>query len=96
MGEEYSRCCMEKKNKRTVPEIIYPVFTKTSPKRSFCMTENERFELVFAKTGSINSGTGRFNILYNLLLYRKADGMPVSWYETTWQPVQTVRAGFAF
>jgi hypothetical protein len=45
--------------KRTVPEIIDPVFAKTSLKRSFCMTENERFWLVFfAKTGSINSGTG--------------------------------------
>jgi hypothetical protein len=42
----------------SVPEIIDPVFTKTSPKRSFCMTENERFGLVFTKTGSINSGTG--------------------------------------
>jgi hypothetical protein len=41
-----------------VPEIIDPVFAKTSPKRSFCMTENERFGLVFGKTGSINSGTG--------------------------------------
>jgi hypothetical protein len=41
-----------------VPEIIDPVFAKTSPKRSFCMTENERFELVFVKTGSINSGAG--------------------------------------
>jgi hypothetical protein len=40
-----------------VPEIIDPVFAKTNPKRSFCMTENERFGLVFAKTGSINSGT---------------------------------------
>jgi hypothetical protein len=40
-----------------VPEIIDPVFTKTSPKRSLCMTENERFGLVFTKTGSINSGT---------------------------------------
>jgi hypothetical protein len=40
-----------------VPEIIDPVFAKTSPKRSFCMTENERFGLVFVKTGSINSGT---------------------------------------
>jgi hypothetical protein len=39
------------------PEIIDPVFAKTSPKRSFCMTENERFGLVFVKTGSINSGT---------------------------------------
>jgi hypothetical protein len=42
---------------RPVPEIIDPVFAKTSPKRSFCMTENERFGLVFVKTGSINSGT---------------------------------------
>jgi hypothetical protein len=41
----------------TVPEVIDPVFAKTSPKRSFCMTENERFGLVFVKTGSINSGT---------------------------------------
>jgi hypothetical protein len=35
-----------------------PVFAKTSPKRSFSVIENECFELVFAKTGSINSGTG--------------------------------------
>jgi hypothetical protein len=42
-----------------VPEFyIYdPVFAKTSPKGSFSMSENERFfGLVFAKTGSINSG----------------------------------------
>ncbi len=45
------------KQETSVPEIIDPVFTKTSPKRSFCMTENERFGLVFTKTGSINSGT---------------------------------------
>jgi hypothetical protein len=41
-----------------VPEFIDPVFVKTSSKRSFSMTENERFGLVFAKTGSINSGKG--------------------------------------
>jgi hypothetical protein len=41
-----------------VPEIKDPDFTKTSPKRSLCMTENERFGLVFTKTGSINSGKG--------------------------------------
>jgi hypothetical protein len=41
-----------------VPEFIDRVFGKTSPIRSFCMTENERFGLVFPKTGSINSGTG--------------------------------------
>ncbi len=34
-----------------VPEFINPVFAKTM--------KNERFGLVFAKTGSINSGTGR-------------------------------------
>jgi hypothetical protein len=41
-----------------VPEIKDLVFAKTSPKRSFSMTENERFGLIFANTGSINSGTG--------------------------------------
>jgi hypothetical protein len=40
-----------------VPEFIDPVFSKTCPKRSVLMTENERFGLVFAKIGSINSGT---------------------------------------
>jgi hypothetical protein len=44
--------------KSPVPEIIDPVFAKTSPNRSFSMTENERFGLVFANTGSINSDTG--------------------------------------
>jgi hypothetical protein len=28
-----------------LPEFIVPVFTKTSPKRSFLLTENERFGL---------------------------------------------------
>ncbi len=40
-----------------VPEFIDPVFAKTSPKRSFLMTENERFGLVSEKSGSINTGT---------------------------------------
>ncbi len=35
---------------RTVPEFIDPVFAKTSPKRAFSMTKNERFGLVFTKT----------------------------------------------
>ncbi len=34
-------------------KFIDPVFTKTSPKRSFSVIENERFGLVFANTGSI-------------------------------------------
>ncbi len=38
-----------------VSEFIDLVFAKTSPKRSFGMTENERFGLVFAKTWYINS-----------------------------------------
>jgi hypothetical protein len=41
----------------SVPEFIDPVFAKTSPKRSFLVIENERVGLVFAETGSINSGT---------------------------------------
>ena len=40
-----------------VPEFIDPVFEKTSPKRSFLVIEYERFVLVFAKSGSINSAT---------------------------------------
>ncbi len=39
----------------TVPEFTDSVFAKTSPKRSFSMIENDRFGLVFAKAGSINS-----------------------------------------
>ena len=39
-----------------LPEFIDPVFAKTSQKRSFLKIENERFGLVFAKTGYINSG----------------------------------------
>ncbi len=44
----------------TVPEFKDPVFfflAKTSRKRSFSMIECERFGLVFANTGFINSGT---------------------------------------
>ncbi len=41
-----------------MPEFIDLVFAKTSRKRSYSMTKNERFGLVFANTGSINSGTG--------------------------------------
>ncbi len=41
----------------TVPEIIDPVFAKTSQNARFLLSENERLGLVFVKTGSINSGT---------------------------------------
>jgi hypothetical protein len=56
-----------------VPVFKDPVFAKTSPKRSFSfieqieqnarflLSENERFGLVFVKTGSINSGAGQIN-----------------------------------
>jgi hypothetical protein len=43
---------------KPVPEIIDPVFTKTNQNARFLLSENERFGLVFVKTGSINSGTG--------------------------------------
>ncbi len=40
------------------PVVEHPVFVKTSPKHSFSVIQNERFGLVFVKTGSIISGTG--------------------------------------
>ncbi len=52
-----------------MPEFIDLLFLKTSPKRSFLVIENERFGLVFAKTGSINSGIGLGKV--NLLLKKK-------------------------
>jgi hypothetical protein len=45
-------------SRRPVPEFIDPVFTKTSPKRSFSLNRKRAFWLVFAKTGSIISGSG--------------------------------------
>ncbi len=45
---------------RQVPEFIDPVFTKTSPKRSFSLNRKRAFWLVFAKTGSIISGKGEW------------------------------------
>jgi hypothetical protein len=42
----------------TVPEFIDPVSAQTSPKLTISMTENERFGLLLAKTGSKNSGAG--------------------------------------
>jgi hypothetical protein len=53
----------------TVPEIIDPVFAKTSQNARFLLSENERFGLVFVKTGSINSGTGESE-LWSLLQNR--------------------------
>ncbi len=43
---------------QSAPQFEDPVFAKASPKRSFSMTETERFGLVIAKNVSINSGTG--------------------------------------
>jgi hypothetical protein len=43
--------------KTPLPEFIDPVFTKTNPKRSFSLNRKRAFWLVFAKTGSIISGT---------------------------------------
>ncbi len=40
-----------------MPEIIDHVFAKTSQNACFLLSENERFGLVFVKTGSINSST---------------------------------------
>ncbi len=50
---------------------------KTSPKRSYSVIENERFGLVFAKTGSIISGTGVENFCRTALLYSITINVPV-------------------
>ncbi len=52
-----------------VPEFIDPVFTKTSPKRSFSLNRKRAFWLVFAKTGSIISGTGEVVIGQMVIKY---------------------------
>jgi hypothetical protein len=57
-----------------VPEL-WTQFSRTRPKRSFSMIENERigiafaienerFGLAFAKTGSKNSGAGQYLYMY--------------------------------
>jgi hypothetical protein len=55
---------------RPVPEIIDPVFANTSQNARFLLSENERFGLVFVKTGSINSGTGETK-MFGLAIIRK-------------------------
>jgi hypothetical protein len=56
-----------------MPEIIDPVFAKTSPNPSFSMTEYERFGLVFTKTRVYKFGHQSlrlfFTILYKALKY---------------------------
>ncbi len=54
--------CRRMLGSNPVPEFIEPVFAKTIPKRSFSMTETERFALVFVKAGSINSVTGQLRL----------------------------------
>jgi hypothetical protein len=55
------------KGLRAVPEFIDPVFTKTSPKLSFSLNRKRAFWLVFAKTGSIISGTGVYKEMSSIL-----------------------------
>jgi hypothetical protein len=50
LARQLSDACADALQVITVPEIIDTVFAKTSPKRSFSMTEYERFGLVFTKT----------------------------------------------
>ncbi len=52
----------------SVPEIIDPVFAKTSQNARFLLIENNRFGLVFVKTGSINSVTGLWSRTFSVLL----------------------------
>jgi hypothetical protein len=61
-----------------VPEFIDPVFTKTSPKRSFSLNRKRAFWLVFAKTGSIISGTGIWPYSLHVHLAHLANYSPSS------------------
>ncbi len=53
---QFVQCNKYRLSIRQVPEFIDPVFTKTSPKRSFSLNRKRAFWLVFVKTGSIISG----------------------------------------
>jgi hypothetical protein len=59
-GERFLSLCTVLPVNISVPEIIDPVFAKTSQNARFLLSENEHFGLVFVKTGSINFGTGWF------------------------------------
>ncbi len=59
----------------TVPEFIDPIFVKTSRKRSFSVIQNERFGLVFVKTGSIISGTVRY-LLRTISVFTRMSAAP--------------------
>ncbi len=56
------------------PEIIDPVFVKTSPKRSFSVTEYERFGLVFTNTRVYKFGHPGFLGKRNVAITRKSPG----------------------
>jgi hypothetical protein len=60
-----------------MPEFKDPVFAKTSPERSFSLIENERFGLVFIKTGSINLGTGSVLLFRSVSVLVKTDPLPL-------------------
>jgi hypothetical protein len=61
-----------------VPEFIDPVFTKTSPKRSFSLNRKRAFWLVFAKTGSIISGTAEIDKFIVLMILDNLGSLKVS------------------
>ncbi len=61
MQGEWVREYREGKNK-TNGRIYRPSFCENKSKSLFSMSENERFGLVFTKTGSINSGTRFFPV----------------------------------
>jgi len=82
-----------------MPEFIDPVFAKTSPKRSFSISKNDRFVLVFAKTGSIKSGTKKQPRKFKEILIEKTTfqrSVLLLQIETIWEEVigdQTIEQG---
>ncbi len=61
--------------------IYKPSFHENKPKNARFMTENERFVLVFAKTVSINSGTGVILVVSCILYFWPKDSTD------PWDPV---------
>jgi hypothetical protein len=67
-----------------VPEFIDPVFTKTSPIRSFSLNRKRVFWLVFAKTGSIISGTAFNHYKHRVYMFFVTTSIKIIVFKQSW------------
>ncbi len=81
--------------KELCPIFIDPVLVKTSPKRSFSMTEKERFGIVFVKTRSINSGTGLSRKPHSQSDYTYRSPLVITNWEQL-SPLQYIVSGYLY